>query len=295
MSFCTFSCNMKNELPKHTTYVHQNHMKGHNTSDNPILSQLQDDKKGLSHVKFKKWLEASNLVEVIVPGNGFCFLSKLLFALGESGINKDMNNISIEVMNEIRNNMKMYKEISPIESKENILKTCEAFFQERIYSHEFVDFCIDALAKALAVNIHIFQKGTYRVTVTSIKCHKFVSVIDLFCVFHKSKMSVNNLDCHYNPYVESQYLKTHKEEIKSQFVLATEEEAEHDSSKFNKRWTDAAGIINRTIMDSSMESRKGDSDDVEHDSINKFIDLWRNACHVYGGCSGTSDTDSMAR
>ena len=135
-----------------------------------------------------------------------------------------MNNLSIEVMNEIRNDMEMYKEILPIESEENILKTCEAFFQEGIYSHEFVDFCIEALANALGVNIHIFQKGTYRVMVTSIKCHKFISVIDLFCVFHKSKKSVNNLDCHYNPYVESQYLKTHKEEIKSRFVLSTEEE-----------------------------------------------------------------------
>ena len=76
-----------------------------------------------------------------------------------------------------------------------------------------------------------------------------MSVIDLFCVFHKSKKSINNLDCHYNHYVEIQYLKTHKEEIKSQFVLSTEEEEEHDYRTFNKRQNDAAGIINRTIMD----------------------------------------------
>ena len=94
-------------------------------------------------------LDANDLVEVIVPGNGFCFLSTLLVALGECGINKDMNNLSIEVMNEIRNNMKMYKEISPIKSEENILKTCEAFFQEGIYSHEFVDFCIEASGKCI--------------------------------------------------------------------------------------------------------------------------------------------------
>ena len=29
----------------------------------------------------------------------------------------------------------MYKEILPMESEGNILKTCEAFFQEGIYSH----------------------------------------------------------------------------------------------------------------------------------------------------------------
>ena len=123
----------------------------------------------------------------------------------------------------------MYKKILPIKSEGNILKTCEAFFQEGIYSHEFVDFCIAVLANALDVNIHIFQRGTYRVTVTSIKCHKFVSTIDIFCMFHKSKNSINNLNCHYNPYVESDYLKTHKEKIKSRFALSTEEEAECDS------------------------------------------------------------------
>ena len=48
-------------------------------------------------------------------------------------------------------------------------------------------------------------------------------------MFHKSKKSINNLNCHYNPYVESEYLKTHKEEIKSRFVLSMEEEAEGDS------------------------------------------------------------------
>ena len=63
----------------------------------------------------------------------------------------------------------------------------------------------------------------------SINCHKFVSAIDIFCMFHKNKKNVNNINCHYNPYVGSEYLETHKEEIKSQFVLSTEEEAERDS------------------------------------------------------------------
>ena len=207
----------KNELAEHTSEVHQN---GQNLHDNHIISQVKADMKWLSHVKFKQLLAANNLVEVIVPGNGFCFLSTLLVTLDECGTNKDMNNLSIEVMNEIRNNMEMYKEILPMESEQNIFKACEAFFQVGIYSHEFVDFCIAASANALGVNIHIFQRGTYRVTVISINCHKFVSTNDIFCMFHKSKKSVNNLDCHYNPYVESEYLKTHKEEIKSRFVLS---------------------------------------------------------------------------
>ena len=113
-------------------------------------------------------------------------MSTLLVTLGECGINKDMNDLSIEVMNELRNNMEMYKEILPMEFEENIFKTCEAFFQEGINSHEFVDFCIEALTNALGVNIHIFQRRTCRVTVASIKCQKFVSHdLHILCVPQK--------------------------------------------------------------------------------------------------------------
>ena len=47
-------------------------------------------------MKLKKMLDANDLVEVIVPGNGFCFLSTLLVTLGECGINKDMNNFQLK-------------------------------------------------------------------------------------------------------------------------------------------------------------------------------------------------------
>ena len=151
---CTFKCDTKEELAKHSTEVHQNQQKGDH-SDNPILSEFKAEKKGLSHVKFRKLLQTNNLVKVIVSGNGFCFLSTLLIALGEQGINTDMSSISIEVMNGIKSNIKLYKEVLPFNSEEEILNTCEAFFQQVIYSHDYVDFCIEALAKALGVNIHI--------------------------------------------------------------------------------------------------------------------------------------------
>ena len=154
---CIFHCTTKNKLAKHTSEVHQNGQKVDNMHDNHIISQVKADEKGLSHVKFKQMLAANNLVEVIVPGNGFCFLSTLLVTLGECGINKDMNNHSIEVMNELRNNMEMYKEILPMESEGNILKTCEAFFQEEIYSHEFVDFVLQH-QQMLWVLIYIYFK-----------------------------------------------------------------------------------------------------------------------------------------
>ena len=48
-------------------------------------------------------------------------------------------------------------------------------------------------------------------------------------------------------------------------------------------------------MDSSMESTKGDGDDVEQDSFDKKTELQRNASCFHYGPSGTSDTDSMAR
>ena len=121
------------------------------------------------------------------------------------------------------------------------MNTCEAFFQQGIYSHDYVDFCIEASGNTLGENICIFQKETYKVMMRSIKCNKFVSIID-------------NMDCHYNPYVKSQYLKTHKEEIGSRFVLSPEEEAEHNSWKVNQKQIDGAQVVNSTLMDSLMES-----------------------------------------
>ena len=73
----------KNELAKYASKIHQNCQKVYNMCDNPIISQVKADKKGFSHVKFKYMLAANDLVEVIVPGNGFCFLSTLLVTLGE--------------------------------------------------------------------------------------------------------------------------------------------------------------------------------------------------------------------
>ena len=111
MSSLYILCTTKNELAEHTCEVHQNGQKVDNMHDNHIISQVKTDKKGLSHMKFKQMLAANDLVEVIVQENGFCFLSILLVVLGEHGVKNDMNNLSIEVMNEIRNNMEMYKEI----------------------------------------------------------------------------------------------------------------------------------------------------------------------------------------
>ena len=42
-----------------------------------------------------------DLVKVEVPGNGFCFISSLLVALAEQGINKNYDILSIDIMNEI--------------------------------------------------------------------------------------------------------------------------------------------------------------------------------------------------
>ena len=41
------------------------------------------------------------MVEVEVPGNGFCFISSLLVTLAEQGINRNYDILSIDIMNEI--------------------------------------------------------------------------------------------------------------------------------------------------------------------------------------------------
>ena len=105
---CTFYCTTKNELAKHTSDVHQNGQKVDNMHDNHIISQVKADKKGLSHVKFKQMLAANGFSWSYSSREWILFpVSSLhcLLLLVNVELTKIWINLSIEVMNEIRNNM----------------------------------------------------------------------------------------------------------------------------------------------------------------------------------------------
>ena len=54
--------------------------------------------KGLTLYKFRRLLRENDLHEVLVHGNGYCFLSCIIIALAEHGIKKTWEVLSTEVM-----------------------------------------------------------------------------------------------------------------------------------------------------------------------------------------------------
>ena len=68
---------------------------------NPLRNAFTGSKRGLSVAKFNKQICGNKLCEVVILGNGYCFISSLLITLVEAGINKMMEVLSVEVMNDI--------------------------------------------------------------------------------------------------------------------------------------------------------------------------------------------------
>ena len=51
--------------------------------------------------KFSKLMQESNFHEVVLLGNGYCYISGILITLAEQGVNKEMAVLAHEVMTEI--------------------------------------------------------------------------------------------------------------------------------------------------------------------------------------------------
>ena len=99
--------------------------------DNIIRKTFLSTQRGLlTSSKFNKLLRESNYHEVIIPGNGFCFISALLISLVEQGIDKQMAVLAHDVMMEIRNHLKFYREFDDSSSEETFLVLCSDFFKE---------------------------------------------------------------------------------------------------------------------------------------------------------------------
>ena len=116
--------------------------------------------KGISVAKFQKHVQECGFIEVEVPGNGFCFVSSLLVGLAEQGINKNYNNLSIEIMNEISiyHSITFDYEAGQNNEKEKFMDSCAAFLKRGDYTNEFVDIVIGSAANALGINFLIFQR-----------------------------------------------------------------------------------------------------------------------------------------
>ena len=75
-----------------------------------------------------------------------------------------------DVMSEIRNHVRFYREFDDSSSKEDFLLLCSDFFQRGSYTLEVIDVCIGATANALGVNLNVIQKNQKTYSLTSYDC-----------------------------------------------------------------------------------------------------------------------------
>ena len=239
-SFSCHECNFETQdsavFTSHFKDIHQTHVQcGKRTVSDPVMTFFENNKQPTVY-RFNKMLTSNNLHEVTIRGNGFCFLSALLITLQERGIETDFNNVCLQVMNELRVHALAYMECAvepkqPAElDKDRFLTKCAEFFQEGNYSHDYVDVCIGACANTLGVNLLIFQKFPRYVSMSPFLCERgYSSPICLYLQFYASKKkNSNNLDAHYNCYVNEKYWKEKEAQIKSQMIVDADERSNVD-------------------------------------------------------------------
>ena len=93
----------KDKFAKHIVSWHQVAQavqEGESIPVHPLLEAFSKS-TNMAWCSLKKAMNQLDLVKVEVPGNGFCFISSLLVALAEQGINKNYDILSIDIMNEI--------------------------------------------------------------------------------------------------------------------------------------------------------------------------------------------------
>ena len=152
------------------------------SESNPLRNAFTRSKKGLSVAKFNKLIHENKLCEVVIPGNGYCFISSLLITLAEAGINKMMEVLSVEVMNNIIKHICHYRRFDSellTSSDEQFLEACSNYFQRGLFSNKIVDVCIGAVANTLGVNLNVFQKTGRMVTLLKYDCSQYPSSVNL--------------------------------------------------------------------------------------------------------------------
>ena len=171
---------------------------------------------------------------MVIPGNGCCFISSLLITLAEAGINKMMEVLSVEVMNDIIKHIHHYRRFDSdlsTSSDEQFLEACSNYFQRGLYSNEIVDVCIAAVANTLGVNLNVFQKTGRMVTLLKYDCSQYPSSVNLLLHYLPGSKKMKGLDAHYNCYVHQDYFRQNEAAVKSRIVKTVQEVS--DSSQIN--------------------------------------------------------------
>ena len=232
---CPFECGIEPcEIRLMRHHINLNHPPEQDKKDGETSTTIEEDNiirkafmlasKGLLTVyNYHKLMRDNNFQEVVIPGNGYCYMSALLITLAEQGVNKEMAVLAHEVMTEIRNHSRFYREFENSSSEQEFLTSCADFFQRGSYSTEVVDVCIGATSNALGVNLNVVQKCQKTVTLTRYDCNRYKSSINLFLLYVPPSKRGKNLDGHYNCYVNKDYFKQNKAAINSRIVKPIQE------------------------------------------------------------------------
>ena len=207
--------------------------------------------EGLMLYKFRRLLRENNLHEVLVCGNGYCFLSCIIIALAEHGIKKTLEVLSTEVMSHIRENKddfySSFESIPQLENEsENLIECCARYFQGAAYNTDSVDVCIAAIVKTLSVNLNLFMKDPVMklMTLSKYDCNEYNSTVNLFLHYYPGSKQGKHVGAHCNCYVNTQYYKQNASAISSMMVRTIEEE---EAKKALKKTNKGKGKTNTTL------------------------------------------------
>ena len=131
---------------------------------------------------------------MVLPGNGYCYISAILITLAEQGVNKEMAIWAHEDMTEIQNHVCFYRTFHDSSSEEESLTSCSDYFQRGSYSTRVVDVCIGATANALGVKLNVVQKNQRTASLTCYDCNRYKSSMNLFLLFIPPSKKGKNLD-----------------------------------------------------------------------------------------------------
>ena len=151
------------------------------------------------------------MMEVSVPGNGYCFSSSVLVCMAALGLEKDFSCLSLEIMDAVK---RTYLVSQPGIGKMEYVRNCAAFFEQGIYDNEFADDCINSAANALGINLYIVQRVAGGYVLFKNHCYSFKSKVNIFVLYHKSTSNA-----HYNAIICSDFWKNHRDIVESHFVL----------------------------------------------------------------------------
>ena len=231
--------------------------------ENNVRKTYLSNTKGLMLYKFRRLLRENDLHEVLVCGNGYCFLSCIIIALAEHGIKKTLEVLSTEVMSHIRENRDdfycSFESVPQSENEsENLIECCARYFQGAAYNTDSVDVCIAAIVKTLGVNLNLFMKDPLMklMTLSKYDCNEYNSTVNLFLHYYPGSKQGKFLDAHYNCYVNTQYYKQNASAISSMMVKTIEEEEAEKALTKTKKGKGKTDTTSSTNVQSITEPQK---------------------------------------